>query len=201
MAALDTDLAGVTAPTTVSTRYARALLSIADDARAEEPGALDRIASDLEALLALWRGDAGFRAFVADPRLDAAAQQRAAAAIIARTGIGADGPGEVRRLLGVLIANHRLATLPQVAAAFAALVNERRGQQVAAIATAHPLTDTQRAQLSARLIEAGFAGVRLEERVDPDLLGGLVVRIGSRLYDNSIKSKLQRLHTAMKGLA
>ena len=67
--------------------------------------------------------------------------------------------------------------------------------------SAHPLTDTQRAQIAARLTEAGYSGIRLTEHVDPSILGGLIVRIGSRLYDNSIKSKLQRLQYAMKGAA
>jgi F-type H+-transporting ATPase subunit delta len=91
--------------------------------------------------------------------------------------------------------------LPQVIAAFAALLAEQRGQQTAEVSSAHPLTDVQRTQLTARLTEAGFSNVKLVERVDPALLGGLVVRIGSRLFDSSIKSKLQRLQYAMKGAA
>jgi F-type H+-transporting ATPase subunit delta len=101
----------------------------------------------------------------------------------------------------VLITNRRLAALPQVAHAFGALLAERRGQQTAEVTSAHPLSDTQRAQIVARLTEAGFPGVKLVEHVDPSILGGLIVRIGSRLYDNSIKSKLQRLQYAMKGAA
>jgi F-type H+-transporting ATPase subunit delta len=184
-------------PTGLSERYALALLGIVDDLRQKEPGAADRIAADLERLFRLWREDAGFRAFVADPRLDAAEQRRGAFAIIEKAGIGT----EVRNLVGVLINNRRLGQLPQVAGAFGAQLSARRGQQTAQVTTAHPLSDTQRAQIVARLTEAGFSGVQLQEGVDPSLLGGLVVRIGSRLYDNSIKSKLQRLQYAMKGAA
>lgn len=184
-------------PTGLAERYALALLGIVDDLRQKEPGAADRIAADLEALFRLWREDAGFRAFVADPRLDSGAQRRGAFAIIAKAGIGI----EVRNLVGVLIHNRRLGALPQVAAAFGTQLAARRGQQIAQVATAHPLSATQRAQIVARLTEAGFSGVQLQERVDPSLLGGLVVRIGSRLYDNSIKSKLQRLQYVMKGAA
>ncbi|WP_233255986.1 ATP synthase F1 subunit delta [Falsiroseomonas bella] len=184
-------------PTGVAERYALALLGIVDDLRQKEPGAADRIGADLETLFRLWREDAGFRAFVADPRLDAGAQRRGAFALVEKAGIGT----EVRNLLGVLIVNRRLGQLPAVAAAFGALLSERRGQQTAQVTTAHPLSDTQRAQITARLTEAGFSGVQLQETVDPSLLGGLVVRIGSRLYDNSIKSKLQRLQYAMKGAA
>jgi F-type H+-transporting ATPase subunit delta len=184
-------------PTGVAERYALALIGVVDDLRQKEPGAADRIGADLEALYRLWREDDGFRAFVADPRLDSAAQRRGAFAIMEKAGIGT----EVRNLLGVLIMNRRLNQLPGVAASFGALLSERRGQQTAQVITAHPLSDTQRAQITARLTEAGFSGVRLKESVDPSLLGGLVVRIGSRLYDNSIKSKLQRLQYAMKGAA
>ncbi len=138
-----------------------------------------------------------FRAFVADPRLDAAAQRKGAFAILERAGIGT----EVRNLVGVLINNRRLSQLPQVAQAFGALLAERRGQQTAEVISAHPLSDTQRAQIAARLTEAGFPGVKLAEHIDQSILGGLIVRIGSRLYDNSIKSKLQRLQYAMKGAA
>jgi F-type H+-transporting ATPase subunit delta len=178
-------------------RYALALLGLADDMRQTEPGALDRIAADLEAVLDLWRHDQGFRFFVADPRLAAVDQRNGAFAILERAGIGT----EVRNLVGVLITNRRLGQLAAVAAAFGIKLAERRGQQVAEVITAHALTDTQRAQITARLTEAGYSGVRLRETLDTTILGGLIVRIGSRLYDNSIKSKLQRLQYAMKGAA
>jgi F-type H+-transporting ATPase subunit delta len=184
-------------PTGLAARYARALLALADERRAEDPGALDRMAADLDRLFALWREDEQFRRFIADPRLDAAAQRGGAFAVLDRSGIGT----EVRNLVGVLIVNRRLGVLPQIAQSFAALLAERRGQQTASVTSAHPLTDTQRAQLAARLTEAGFSGVRLVEQVDASILGGLIVRIGSRLYDNSLKSKLQRLEYAMKGAA
>jgi F-type H+-transporting ATPase subunit delta len=181
----------------VAERYALALLSIADDARPTDPGALDRIAADLEGLFSVYVNDAEFRAFLADPRRGAAEQQKAIFAIIENSGIG----DEVRKLMGVLIANRRLSQFPAVAAAFGAKLAERRGQQVAQVTTAFPLTDTQRAQITARLTEGGFSGVKLSETVDRSILGGLIVRIGSRLYDNSLKSKLQRLQYAMKGAA
>jgi F-type H+-transporting ATPase subunit delta len=184
-------------PVGAPARYAQALLGLADDRRKDEPGAVDRIAADLEALFDLWRDDAGFRGFIADPRLDGAKQRAGVFAILERAGIGT----EVRNLLGVMITNRRLSALPAVAQAFGALLAERRGQQTATVTTAHALTDTQRAQIVARLTEAGYSGVRLSEHIDASILGGLIVRIGSRLYDNSIKSKLQRLQYAMKGAA
>ncbi|MCW8087975.1 ATP synthase F1 subunit delta [Sabulicella glaciei] len=188
----DTPAAG-----SVAERYALAMLAHADELRAQDPGTLDRIAADLQGFARIVREDAGFRAFLADPRLSATQQQGAAFALADKAGVGK----EVRNLLGVLIANRRLAELPAVAAAFGAKLAERRGQQVAHVTSAFPLNDTQRAQIVARLTESGFSGVQLSETVDRSILGGLIVRIGSRLYDNSIKSKLQRLQYAMKGAA
>lgn len=184
-------------PVGVPARYALALAQVADEARAKDPGAMDRIAADMDNLYTLWRDDAGFRAFIADPRLDSGAQKRGAFAIIERAGIGT----EVRNLVGVMIINRRLNALPQVAQAFGALLAAQRGQQTAEVTTAHALSDTQRAQITARLIEAGYSNVRLFESVDPTILGGLIVKIGSRLYDSSVKSKLLRLQFAMKGAA
>jgi F-type H+-transporting ATPase subunit delta len=184
-------------PTGFAARYALALLGIADDLRPAEPGAADRIAADLDALLGLIRSDAGFAHFIADPRLDSAAQKRGAFPVMERLGLGV----EVRNLVGVMIVNRRLAAIPEVAAAYAAQLAGRRGVQVALVTTAHALSPTQRTQIAARLTEAGYSGVQIAEQLDPSILGGLVVRIGSRLYDNSLKSKLQRLQYAMKGAA
>lgn len=181
----------------VAARYALALLGLADDARQADAGALDRIANDLDSLFGLYRDDANFRAFVKDPRISAAEQKRAAFALLEKAGAGR----EITNFVGVLIANRRLAALPDVALAFSAKLAERRGQQMAHVTTAFPLTDTQRAAITARLTESGFGGVKLAETVDNSVLGGLIVRIGSRLYDNSLKSKLQRLQFAMKGAA
>lgn len=178
-------------------RYAKALLDLADDKRATDPGAVDRIGAELEALFALCRDNGDMRGFIADPRFNAALQRDRMFKVLDSAGI----TGEVRNLVGVLIANRRLGALPAVAQAFGGLIAARRGQQTAEVTTAHSLTDTQRTQIVARLTEAGYSNVRLSETVDKSILGGLIVRIGSRLYDNSIKSKLQRLQYAMKGAA
>ncbi|MCS6932509.1 MAG: ATP synthase F1 subunit delta [Acetobacteraceae bacterium] len=184
-------------PTGLADRYALALLALADDRRAADPGVTDRIAADIEALAKLAAEDATFAAFLRDPRRDARQQRAVAFEILGRLGTGT----EVRNLVGVLIMNRRLAILPAVAAAFGARLAARRGVETAHVVSAVPLSDTQRAALLARLTEAGFSNLRLSERVDPGILGGLIVRIGSRLYDSSIKSKLQRLQFAMKGAA
>jgi F-type H+-transporting ATPase subunit delta len=176
----------------VAQRYALALLELAKDKKT-----VDAVAAEVENLAALVREDAGFRAFIADPRLGAAAQRNGAFAVLDRARVG----GDVKNLVGVLISNRRLSALAEVLSAFGALLAEQRGQQTAEVVTAHPLTATQRTQIAARLTEAGYSNVRLTETVDASILGGLIVKIGSRLYDTSIKSRLQRLSYAMKGAA
>ena len=186
---LSPDLPGTSG---LAQRYARALLDLSRERRST-----DAVAADVDKLLALWRDDETFRAFVSDPRLDVAAQNRGVMAVLERAGIG----GDVRNLVGVLVNNRRLGALPAVASAFGAMLAESRGQQTAEVTTAHPLSDPQRAAIAARLTEAGYSNVRLVEHLDPSILGGLVLKIGSRLYDTSIKSRLQRLSYAMKGAA
>jgi len=142
------------------------------------------------------RADAG-RSLIASPLLDTAQQRRAVLAVLDAQGFSRP----VRNFVGVVAVNRRLAVLPRLVSAFADLLAARRGAIVADVETAHPLSDLQRTQLVARLTESGYSNVRLRERVDPSLLGGLVLRIGARLFDTSLRSRLQRLTYAMKGAA
>ena len=107
----------------------------------------------------------------------------------------------IQHFVGVIAANRRLSKLRAIVSAFAALVARKRGVVTAHVVTAHGLSLPQREAVRARLIEAGYGNVNIDEQVDASILGGLVVRIGARLYDSSIKSRLQRLQFAMKGTA
>ena len=173
-------------------RYAAALYAHADDQHA-----LDQVVSEMETLGRMIEASADFRRLLDSPLIDVNQATRAALAVLEQEGFSKP----VRDFVGVIAANRRLRSLPSIVEAFAHLVAERRGIVTAHVATAHPLTDVQRQQLRARLIEAGYGNVNIHERVEPDLLGGLVVRIGARLYDTSLKSRLQRLQYAMKGAA
>jgi F-type H+-transporting ATPase subunit delta len=168
-------------------RYAAALYALAD-----EQHSLDTVVSQMEALGQLIDSSSDFRRLLDSPLIDVKTATRAA-----QEGFGK----EVRDFVGVISVNRRLRVLRDIVGAFAALVAERRGIITARVVSAHPLSDVQRQQLRARLIEAGYGNVNIVERVEPDLLGGLVVRIGARLYDTSLKSRLQRLQYAMKGAA
>ncbi len=107
----------------------------------------------------------------------------------------------VLNFVNVAVANRRLRDLPALVAGFAAYVAKKRGEVVANVATAHGLTDVQRNQLRARLVEAGYGSVRLMETVDPGLLGGMTLKIGAKLFDTSLKSRLSRLNYSLKGAA
>jgi F-type H+-transporting ATPase subunit delta len=173
-------------------RYAAALYSLAEDERA-----LDTVVSEMETLGRLIDASADFRRLLESPLIDVQTARRAALAMLEQEGFGK----LVRDFVGVVTSNRRLRALRPIVAAFASLVAEKRGVITAHVASAHALNDLQRQQLRARLIEAGYGNVNIDESVQPDLLGGLVVRVGARLYDTSLKSRLQRLQYAMKGAA
>ncbi len=192
--------AGTTAPTVNSSgpsggsagRYATALYELADERRA-----LDEAVEQADALGRLIDGSPPLRALLRNPVLDVAQGRDAMLSVMEQQGFGS----LLQHFVGVIANNRRLPELRTILASFAALVASRRGIVVAEVASAHPLTDLQRTQLLARLTEAGYGRVNIQERVDRSLLGGLVVRVGARLYDASLRSRLARLHYAMKGAA
>jgi F-type H+-transporting ATPase subunit delta len=173
-------------------RYAAALYAHAEDSRA-----LDQVVAEMETLGRVIDASADFRRLLESPLIDVNTAVKAALAVLEQEGFGKP----VRDFVGVVATNRRLRSLRDIVRAFAHLVAQRRGIITAEVASAHPLNDVQRQQLRARLIEAGYGNVNINEAVEPDLLGGLVVRIGARLYDTSLKSRLQRLQFAMKGAA
>jgi F-type H+-transporting ATPase subunit delta len=176
----------------VADRYASALYAHAEDTKS-----LDTVVAEMLGLGQVIERSADFRRLLESPLIDVHTATRAATAVLEQEGFSKP----VRDFVGVVTANRRLNALPEIVRAFAALVARRRGIVTAHVSSAHPLTDVQRQQLRARLIEVGYGNVNIHERVEPDLLGGLVLRIGARLYDTSLKSRLQRLQYAMKGAA
>ena len=173
-------------------RYAAALYAHADEA-----GVLDTVVSEMTSLGWLIQNTAEFRRLIESPLIDVTAGTQAVLAVLEQQGFSK----AVRDFAGVISTNRRLRALPEIVDAFGTLVAERRGIVTAHVATAVPMLDLQRQQLRARLIEAGYGNVNIQEQVQPDLLGGMIVRIDARLYDTSLKSRLQRLQYAMKGAA
>jgi F-type H+-transporting ATPase subunit delta len=172
-------------------RYALALFELADEAKA-----LDGIAADLRGLKGLLAESADLRRLIRSPVLARAAQAKAVAALAERAGLQA----LTRNFLGLLARNRRLFALPEMIGRFLATLAERRGEVTAEVAAAQDLTPAQRDRLGEELRKAVGQKVTIDLSVDPTLLGGLVVRLGSRMVDASLKSKLRRLEMAMKGV-
>ncbi len=181
------------ATTGVAGRYASALFELADNARA-----LDQVAQDLDTFKRLLAESAELARLIASPVIGRELQGKALLAVLDAAGIA----GLTRNFVGTVAANGRARELPAMAQAFLAELARRRGETSAVVTSAVPLTEQQMTQLSDALRGVlGGAKVSLDAHVDPDILGGLVVKVGSRLFDSSIRSKLQRLQLAMKGVA
>lgn len=103
------------------------------------------------------------------------------------------------KFLGVLANNGRLAQLPTIIRDFGRLAAEHRGETTAEVTSAHPLGDDQLAALTAQLTARAGRAVTIDARVDPAILGGIAVKIGSRMIDGSVRTKLNTLAQAMRG--
>jgi F-type H+-transporting ATPase subunit delta len=175
----------------LASRYATALFELAD-----EQGALDAVAGDLATVEAMLGESAALREAMRSPVVSRKSQAAAVTAIAERAGLGS----QTRNFLGVLAGNRRLFALPGIIRAFQAMLATRRGEVTAEVTSAVPLDEAQVAALRQSVSRYAGKAVQLRTEVDPRLLGGLVVRIGSRMVDASLRTKLQQLELAMKGV-
>ncbi|MGE0724293.1 MAG: F0F1 ATP synthase subunit delta [Alphaproteobacteria bacterium] len=173
-------------------RYANALFDLADERKA-----LDAVADDLRRLRAMLADSADLDRLVRSPILSRAEQGRAVAALAEKAGFD----DLTTKFLGLLARNRRLFAVRATIEAFLAELARRRGEVTAKVASAVPLTEAQVATVTDALRRAVGSKVSVDLSVDPSLLGGLVVRVGSRMVDSSLRTKLQRLELAMKGVA
>jgi F-type H+-transporting ATPase subunit delta len=171
-------------------RYATALFELADEAKA-----LDTVAGDLARIRGLIEGSPDMARFVRSPVFSREEQGRAIAAVLDRLGVSP----LTRNFMGLLAQKRRLFAFQGIATAFDALVAARKGETAASVVSARPLSPAQRTALQAALKSSIKREIRMTESVDPSLLGGLIVKVGSRQIDSSLKSKLARLERAMKG--
>ncbi len=177
----------------VAGRYASALFELADNAKQ-----LDAVAQDLTTLRKFIAESADLARLIASPVIGRDLQGKALLAVLDAAGI----KGLVRNFVGTVTANGRARDLPAMAAGYLAELARRRGETTATVTSAVPLTDAQLQQLTDQLRGVlGGAKISIDAHVNPDILGGLVVKVGSRLFDSSIRSKLARLQLAMKGVA
>lgn len=171
-------------------RYASALFDLA-----EERKELDGVAEELRTFKGVMEDSDDLRRLVRSPLFGRDAQSKAMAAILDRA-----GAGELcRRFVLVVAANRRLFALPQMIDAYLAELSRRRGEVTAHVVSARELSAAQQDALMTSLRQAVGSKVQIDLKVDGALLGGLVVRVGSRMIDTSLRSKLERLELAMKG--
>jgi F-type H+-transporting ATPase subunit delta len=175
--------------TGLSGRYARALFALAVEGKS-----LAAVESSLNALRQALAESADLKNLVSSPVVGRGAAGAAIAGVADTLGVD----GLTKNFLGVLAANRRLGLLPAIIRDFAALNAARKGEVTADVTAAHALTDEQRAALAAKLKTGIGRDVALNITVDPAILGGLVVRVGSRMIDSSLKTRLENLGQALK---
>ena len=174
----------------LSGRYASALFDLASEA-----GTVTAVEGDLDRLAEALDESAELRALIRNPEVS---REQIGKVVVGM----ADYLGLTEltcNFLGVLAENRRIANLPGMIRAFHAIAAAQRGEVTAEVASAHALTDGQLATLEQKLRAREGRTVKLKTRVDRDLLGGLVVTVGSRRIDGSIRTRLNSLAQAMKG--
>lgn len=174
----------------LSGRYAVALFDLARDGQS-----LDTVAESLAALKAAIAQSPDFKALINSPVLSRDASGKTIGAVASSMGIGP----LTTKFLGVLAGNRRLGQLPAVIRAYETLLSNHKGEARAEVTSAHPLTKTQITALGKSLRARVGRDVAVDAKVDPAILGGLVVKIGSQMIDSSIRTRLNSLAMAMKG--
>ncbi len=174
----------------LSGRYATALFELARDGKA-----IDSVGKSLESIKAALAQSGDFSKLTTNPLLSRAAAAKAVAAVAKSLKVDA----LTTKFLGVLAQNRRLGELGAIISAYAALAAAFRGEATAEVTSAHPLDKAQVAALKANLKTKVGRDVAVTQKVDPAILGGLVVRIGSQMIDSSIRTRLNTLANAMKG--
>ena len=171
-------------------RYATALFELAQESKS-----LDAVAADLARVMALLVGSADLARLVRSPVFSRDEQGRAMGAVLDRLNVST----LTKNFAGLLAQKRRLFALVGIIAAFNALTAKQRGEMSAEVTSAQTLKPAQLTALAGTLKDALKREIRITQTVDPTLLGGLVVKVGSRQIDSSLKSKLVRLERAMRG--
>jgi len=171
-------------------RYASALFDLAS-----ENGTVTAVEADLDRVEQAIRESDDFGALIRNPQVsrgDAGKIMDAIAPVLGLTDL-------TKKFMGVLAENRRLFALPEIIRAFHAIAAAQRGEATAHVTSAHPLDEGQIEQLRQKLEAREGRNVKIRTGVDPELLGGLVVTIGSKRIDSSSRTRLNSLAQAMKG--
>jgi F-type H+-transporting ATPase subunit delta len=172
-------------------RYAAALFELA-----KEQGQLAQVETDLKSFQAMLDESGDLQRLVRSPVISADDKAKALAAILGKAGIS----GLTTSFFLLIARNRRLFAVADMLKNFRTLLAAERGEVSADIASAHPLTPDQMTALKDALRAQVGKDVQTNTRVDPNLLGGLIVKLGSRMIDSSLRTKLNNLKVAMKGI-
>jgi len=171
-------------------RYASALFDLARDERQ-----IDAVSRSLDTLGSALLDSRDFAELVDSPVVDRDQAGKAFAALAPQLGLDPI----TSNFLGVLARNGRKGQLRPIIRLFKRIASEHRGETTAEVVTARPLNDDQVAALKSQLRSRAGREVNIDAQIDPAILGGIVVRLGSQMIDASIRTKLNRLALAMKG--
>jgi F-type H+-transporting ATPase subunit delta len=183
VAQVETSMSGVAG------RYAVALFELAS-----ESGKTDAVSADLQRFAALIEESDDLKRLVRSPVFTPEQQQAAVGAILDRVGIG----GIAGNFIRLVVRKRRLFAFPAMTRAFEALLAERKGIVPAEVTVAEPMPDQMLAELKAALRKTAGSQVSLGVKVNPDIIGGMVVKLGHRMIDASLKTKLNALRVAMR---
>ena len=172
----------------VAGRYASALFDLAREQRA-----IDAVAADLDRFDALLRESPDLQRLVKSPVFTAEEQERAVGTILERTGIG----GFAGNFIRLVASKRRLFALPDMIRAYRRLVSDAKGIVQAQVVVAERPSDAVMNDITAALREVAKAEVALDVKVDPSLIGGLIVKIGSRMVDASVRTKLNSIRLSL----
>jgi F-type H+-transporting ATPase subunit delta len=178
--AIDSGMAG---------RYATALFELALEA-----GDVDSVLADLQRFDALLDLSVDLSRLVRSPVFTADVQSKAMAAVIDKAGLG----GLAARFIKVVTSNRRLFAIRNIVKAYSALVARHKGEVTAYVTAAEPLSEAHQNEIRDTLHVVTGKDVRIEVKIDPSIIGGLVVKLGSRMVDSSLRTKLNALKHAMK---
>jgi F-type H+-transporting ATPase subunit delta len=172
----------------VAARYASALFEVA-----QEAGSIDAVAGDLERFDALVQGSPDLARLIRNPIFTAEEQERAIGAILSRLNVGPLTGNFIR----LVASKRRLFALPDMIRAYRRLVSDAKGIVQAQVVVAERPSDAVMNDITAALREVAKAEVAVDVKVDPSLIGGLIVKIGSRMVDASVRTKLNSIRLSL----
>lgn len=175
----------------IASRYATALFDLADKA-----GTLDLVAADLKTLQELIAESSDLRRMLVSPFLKRDIQKRAILALAEKAELGV----LTRKFIGLVAEHRRLSYLPHIIMAYHDYLAERKNVVDVKVRSAVALSAKQKASLEDIVKKAVQREAIVDISVDPELLGGMLVQVGSRMVDGTLRSKLQRLQISMKGV-